>query len=177
MKKFLKNQKLVTRISILTTIITLLGLLILWIIISNNIESIVRKNITNEMTNAVQSRAAIIDDYVTSAEEYLTAFSLSQEVKDVLAHPDDTELLKRAQIYTEEFANIKGIFEGLYIATPDTYVLTHTSPNAIGITTRQGDSLNTFRDTILSHDEITNLGIMVSPGTGNMVVFYVLSYI
>ena len=49
MKKFLKNQKLVTRISILTTIITLLGLLILWIIISNNIESIVRKNITNEI--------------------------------------------------------------------------------------------------------------------------------
>ncbi len=170
MKKFLKNQKLVTRISILTTIITLLGLLILWIIISNNIESIVRKNITNEMTNAVQSRASIIDDYVTSAEEYLTAFSLSEEVKDVLAHPDDAELLKRAQIYTEEFANVKGIFEGLYIATPDTYVLTHTSPNAIGITTRQGDSLNTFRDTILSHDEMTNLGIMVSPGTGNMVV-------
>ena len=170
MKQFLKNRKLVTRISILTTIITLLGLLILWIIISNNIESIVRKNITNEMTNAVQSRASIIDDYVTSAEEYLIAFSLSEEVKDILVHPDDPELLRKAQIYTEEFANVKGIFEGLYIATPDTYVLTHTSPNAIGITTRQGESLNTFRNTILSQDEITNLGIMVSPGTGNMVV-------
>ncbi|MEY8321065.1 methyl-accepting chemotaxis protein [Lachnospiraceae bacterium 46-61] len=170
MKQFLKNRKLVTRISILTTIITLLGLLILWIIISNNIESIVRKNITNEMANAVQSRASIIDDYVTSAEEYLIAFSLSEEVKDILVHPDDPELLRKAQIYTEEFANVKGIFEGLYIATPDTYVLTHTSPNAIGITTRQGESLNTFRDTILSQDEITNLGIMVSPGTGNMVV-------
>lgn len=170
MKQFLKNRKLVTRISILTTIITLLGLLILWIIISNNIESIVRKSITNEMTNAVQSRASIIDDYVTSAEEYLAAFSLSEEVKDVLTSPNDPELLKKAQIYTEKFANIKGIFEGLYIATPDTYVLTHTSPSAIGITTRQGDSLNTFRDTILSHNGITNLGIMVSPGTGNMVV-------
>lgn len=170
MKQFLKNRKLVTKISILTTIITLLGLLILWIMISDNIDSIVRKSITNEMINAVQSRASIIDDYVSSAEEYLTAFSLSEEVREILIQPDDPELLKRAQKYTEEFANVKGIFEGLYIATPDTYVLTHTSPSAIGITTRKGDSLNTFRNTILSHNGISNLGIMVSPGTGNMVV-------
>ncbi len=170
MKHFLKNQKLVTRISVLTIVITLLGLLILWMIISNNIKSIVRESITNEMTNAVQSRAAIIDDYVTSAEEYLTSFSLGREVRDLLAYPDDPELLKKAQRYTEDFAKVKGIFEGLYIATPDTYVLTHTSPQAIGITTRQGNSLDTFRDTILSQKELSNLGIMVSPGTGNMVV-------
>ncbi len=170
MKQFLKNRKLVTRISILTIVITLLGLFILWTMISNNIENIVRNSITNEMTNAVQSRASIIDDYVTSAEEYLTAFSLSEEVRSLLADPDNAELLKRAQKYTEDFANVKGIFEGLYIATPDTYVLTHTSPDAIGITTRKGDSLNTFRETVLSKNELSNLGIMVSPGTGNMVI-------
>ncbi|NDO47589.1 methyl-accepting chemotaxis protein [Clostridium sp. MD294] len=170
MEQFLKNRKLVTKISILTTIITLFGLFILWTIISNNIENIVRKSITNEMTNAVQSRASIIDDYVASAEEYLVSFSLSEEVKNLLKDPDNPEFLKEAQQYTEDFANVKGIFEGLYIATPDTYVLTHTSPEAIGITTREGSSLNTFRETILSKAEITNLGIMVSPGTGNMVI-------
>ena len=93
MKQFLKNRKLVTRISILTIVITLLGLFILWTMISNNIENIVRNSITNEMTNAVQSRASIIDDYVTSAEEYLTAFSLSEEVRSLLADPDNAELL------------------------------------------------------------------------------------
>ena len=57
----------------------------------------------------------------------------------------DPALLARAQEYTEAFAAVKGIFEGLYIATPETYVLTHTSQGAIGITTRSGDSLRSFQ--------------------------------
>ncbi|MDE7037144.1 MAG: methyl-accepting chemotaxis protein, partial [Lachnospiraceae bacterium] len=72
--------------------------------------------------------------------------------------------------YTEDFAAVKGIFEGLYISTPDTYVITHTSQGAIGITTREGESLKTFQDTILSKPQLTNLGIMESPGTGSMII-------
>lgn len=166
----LKNRKLASRISILTTIITLAGMLLLWTVISSNTETMVRDNITNQMANAVESRAVIIDDYVTSAEEYLIAFALSGEVRDLLANPEDPDLLQKARQYTIDFANVKGIFEGLYIAAPDTYVLTHTAPEAIGITTREGESLKTFQDTILATKELTNLGIMESPGTGNMVI-------
>lgn len=168
--KFLTNQKLATRISIITSIITLTGMLLLWLIVSTIIASIVKKDITNQMTDAVESRAAIINDYVTSAEEYITAFTLGNEVHDLLQNPNDPRLLEQAQNYTENFAGIKGIFEGLYIATPDTHVLTHTSKNAIGITTRTGESLQVFRDTILSRPQLTNLGIMKSPGTGSMIL-------
>lgn len=168
--KFLSNQKLATRISIITTIITLTGMLLLWLIVSNSIASIVKNDITNQMTDAVESRAAIINDYVTSAEEYMSAFALGSEVHDLLLHPNDPALLERVQRYTEDFAAIKGIFEGLYIATPDTYVLTHTSPTAIGITTRTGESLKTFQNTILASQHLTNLGIMKSPGTGSMIL-------
>ena len=55
-------------------------------------------------------------------------------------------------------------------AHPDTYVLTHTSHDAIGITTRSGESLETFRNTILAQPQLTNLGIMKSPGTGSMIL-------
>ena len=168
--KFLANQKLATRISIITTIITLAGLLLLWFIVSHNTASMVRNDITNQMTDAVESRAAIISDYVAAAEEYMTAFALGSEVHDLLENPDDPQLWERVQKYTEDFAAVKGIFEGLYIATPDTHVLTHTSPDAVGITTRSGDSLQTFRDTILAREELTNLGIMKSPGTGSMIL-------
>ena len=168
--KFLSNQKLATRISIITTIITLTGMLLLWLIVSNTIASIVKNDITNQMTDAVESRAAIINDYVTSAEEYMSAFALGSEVHDLLLHPNDPVLLERVQGYTEDFAAIKGIFEGLYIATPDTYVLTHTSPTAIGITTRTKESLKTFQNTILASQHLTNLGIMKSPGTGSMIL-------
>lgn len=168
--KGLLNKKLATRISIITTAITLAGMLLLWLIVSNSAASTVENDITNQMTDAVESRAAIINEYVSSVEEYITAFALSSEVQELLLNPGDTALLAKAQHYTENFAAVKGIFEGLYIATPETYVLTHTSPSAIGITTRSGDSLDTFKNTILANRQLTNLGIMKSPGTGSMIL-------
>ncbi len=168
--KFLANRKLATRIGILTTMITVTGMLLLWFIMSSRIASIVKNNITNQMIDAVESRASIINDYVVSAEEYVTAFALSSEVRSLLNHPTDPELLQKVQKYTEDFASVKGIFEGLYIGTPSTYILTHTSQGAIGMTTRTGESLEVFHDTILSNKNLTNLGIMKSPGTGSMIL-------
>lgn len=168
--RFIENKKLAARIGVITTIITLIGMALLWLVVSTNAASMVKSDITNQMTDAVESRASIINEYVLSAEEYMTAFALGSEVHDLLLNPDDPVLLERAQKYTEDFAAVKGVFEGLYIATPATHVLTHTSQGAIGMTTRSGDSLKTFQDTILSRQELTNLGIMKSPGTGSMIL-------
>ena len=168
--KFLANKKLAARIGIVMTGITLAGMLLLWLIVSSSVASIVKSDITNQMTDAVESRAALINKYVASAEEYVSAFALGDEVHQLLRAPEDARALTRAQQYTEDFAAIKGIFEGLYIATPDTHVLTHTSKDAIGMTTRSGESLQTFQDTILSKFSLTNLGIMKSPGTGSMIL-------
>lgn len=168
--RFIENKKLAARIGIITTFITLIGMTLLWLAVSTNAASMVKNDITNQMTDAVESRASIINEYVLSAEEYMKAFALGGEVRDLLLNPDDPELLTRAQKYTEDFAAVKGIFEGLYIATPVTHVLTHTSQGAIGMTTRSGDSLKSFQDTILSRRELTNLGIMKSPGTGSMIL-------
>ena len=44
-------------------------MLMLWVIVSTNTAAMVKSDITNQMTDAVESRAAIIDDYVVSAEE------------------------------------------------------------------------------------------------------------
>ena len=168
--RFIENKKLAVRIGVITTVITLAGMTLLWLAVSTNTASMVKNNIANQMTDAVKSRAAIIDEYVLSAEEYMTAFALGREVRDLLLNPEDPALLTQAQKYTEDFASIKGIFEGLYIATPETHVLTHTSQSAIGMTTRSGDSLKTFQDTILAGQELTNLGSMKSPGTGSMIL-------
>ena len=168
--KFLANKKLAARIGIITSAITLAGMLMLWVIVSTNTAAMVKSDITNQMTDAVESRAAIIDDYVVSAEEYIAAFALGSEVRDLLNDPEDPALLRQAQKYTEDFAAVKGIFEGLYIATPETHVLTHTSQGAIGMTTRTGDSLKSFQSTILAQPQLTNLGIMKSPGTGSMIL-------
>ena len=152
--RLIENKKLAARIGILTTIITLAGMALLWLFVSTNAASVVKSDITNQMTDAVESRAAIIDEYVLSAEEYMTAFALGGEVRGLLLAPEDPDALARAQRYTEDFAAVKGIFEGLYIATPETHVLTHTSQGAIGMTTRSGDSLKEFQSTILARQEL-----------------------
>ena len=88
--KFLSNRKLATRISIITTIITFLGMLLLWFIVSDRVSTMVEKDITNQMIDVVESRASIINDYVTSAEEYMVAFALSSEVRNLLADPKNS---------------------------------------------------------------------------------------
>lgn len=167
---FLANRKLATRIGIITTMITFIGMLLLWCIVSGRVSAMVEGDITNQMIDAVESRASIINDYVASAEEYMTAFALSSEVRELLQNPENPQLLQKAQNYTEAFAAVKGTFEGLYIAAPSTYILTHTSEGAIGMTTRADESLVQFQNTILARPQLTNLGIMKSPGTGSMIL-------
>lgn len=168
--KFFTNRKLATRIGIVTTTLIFAGMLLLWYIVSERISTMVESNISNQMIDVVESRASIINDYVASAEEYMKAFALGSEVRELLADPENPALLAKGQQYTEDFAAVKGIFEGLYIGTPSTYILTHTSKGAIGITTREGDSLKEFQNTILAEPKLTNLGIMQSPGTGSMII-------
>ena len=43
-------------------------MLLLWLVASSKEASVVKSDITNQMTEAVESRAAIIDGYVISAE-------------------------------------------------------------------------------------------------------------
>ena len=85
--KFLVNRKLAIRIGIITTAITCMGMVLLWFIVSGRVASMVKSNITNQMIDAVESRASIINDYVTSAEEYMRAFALGSEVHDLLTYP------------------------------------------------------------------------------------------
>ena len=107
--KFLANKRLATRIGIITSAITLAGMIFLWVFMSTNAASMVKEHITNQMTDAVESRAAIIDAYVLSAEEYMTAFALGSEVRDLLLHPDDPALLAQAQGTTQQAASVDGL--------------------------------------------------------------------
>ncbi len=98
MGSLLTNKKLATRISIFTTAITLAGMLLLWLIVSTNAASMVKSDITNQMTDAVEARAKIINEYVTSAEEYMTAFALSSDVRALLLDPDDPAALENTAL-------------------------------------------------------------------------------
>lgn len=168
--KFFKNIKLAYRMGLCLLVVTFIGMTFLSVFITNNVSSSVDKNISNQMLDAVTSRATLIEDYVSDAEKKILEFSLSSEVKNLLKKPDDKKTVAKAQSYTENFAAVDDIFEGLYIATPETKVLTHTNKDAIGITTRTGEALESMQKDILSVKKVTNAGIMMSKGASNAMV-------
>ena len=163
-------MKLAVRLGLVVTLVLLVGFFTLWKIVDRKSVSMVNEQIGNQMTDAVESRAAIINDYVESAEEYLEAFAKSDEVHNTLLYPDNAKYRSRAQEYTVDFANVKGVFEGLYIADTTTLVYTHTTESVVGIITRTGEALKELEETVFAQEQICNLGIVVSPSSGNMVI-------
>lgn len=163
-------QKLAVKIGLMVSFALIICFSILVFILNRNNSDLVTRMLTNQMNDVVSSREYIIKDYVTSAEEYLEAFSKSDEVRNALLFPDNSEYVSRAQDYTVEFAGVKGIFEGLYIANTDSKVYAHTNESAIGAPTRKGDALKELQDTMMTKNEIYNCGIIKSPSSGNMVM-------
>lgn len=166
----LKRMNIATRACIIITSILLVGFTILWCIVNDKTTNLIQKKIENQMTDSVESRARIISDYVQSAEEFMVAYSKSSEIRNLLLDPENEELQAIAQKYTVEFANVKGVFEGLYVSKPDTVVLAHTSESVVGVQVRKDESLKEFEDSVLSKKELTNLGIIKSPASGNMCI-------
>lgn len=166
----MKNMKFAKRISIYIAIPTVLGVLLIWIMASLFASDIVNRNIKSQMADVVKSRSEIIESYIRTAEESLKTFSLGSQVRELLLSPGDAELQKSAQQYTKNYSDEKKIFEGIYIADTDTHVLTHTSEDVVGIYTRGDDTIDWFRGTVFVKDKLSNFGVMISPGTGNMVI-------
>lgn len=165
-----KNLKIAVKTGIIVTIVLGIRFLGLWKAIDNRTEAMLGSIITSQMEDAVKSRTQIINDYVNTAEDFLEAFALSSEVKNLLMHPDSEEDFRKAQQYTIDYAGVKGIFEGLYIAGTDTHVYTHTNDKVIGIQTRKGSRLKEFQNTILAQKELANLGVLKSPNSGVMCI-------
>ena len=109
--RFWKNMRLAARISSCIAIVTIVGMTVLLLLIETNVSSIVKENITNQMYDAVNSRATIIEDYVRGAEQTMVEFSLSSEVKNLLKAPDNAEATAKAQEFTEKYGAVQGIFE------------------------------------------------------------------
>ena len=165
-----RDQHLATKIGIYIGIVTFVGLFILWIMTSIVTNDMIRENISNQMIDAAKARALIIENYVSDAEDYLKSFSTGNAVRNVLENKDNPVALAIAQQYTLETAAAKPIFEGLYIADTNTAPLTHITESAIGKPTREGQRLLDFQNTMMKTHDITNVGIMESPSTGNMVI-------
>ena len=76
-----------------------------------------------------------------------------------------------AQAYTERYHAALGNWEGIYLDTWDSEVITHSNPAAVGMIMREGDSSKSLQDSITAAGHgVYNTGILVSPASGNQVI-------
>lgn len=166
----MKNLKMRTKITLQITIVIVICITMLYAIANQSMTSIMKKSELDNMNASLNAQTNIIKQYIDEQETILIAFSKAFEVRDLLENPDDKEKQKRAQAYTEAYYQDLDGWEGLYIGEWNTHVITHSSPEVVGITTRQGDALKALQDAMIERNGLYNAGIIVSPATGKLTL-------
>lgn len=165
-----KVIKVSLSVSLFIMLIQLVVLVFFHITIDYNVNKNIRNNTVNSMKTIVMERSTIIENCVTTAEAYLTAYSRSSDVRNLLANPQNADAQRAAQDYTERFSADRSDLEGIYASEWDTHVLAHTNAAVVGITTRTGDSLEALRNSMLATDGVYTPGIIISPASGQQII-------
>lgn len=165
-----KNMKLSTSIAIIIALVSGISILILFLASDNNMTTAMKTTAEDSMVSSLNSKAQIIDDYIDSAEKILSSFKASGELRAFVQDPANKQLKTAAQSFNERFFEAAGDWEGLYLDTWDSTVITHSNPKVPGMVMRKGDSLKALQDGILGADGVYNVGILTSPASGQLVV-------
>lgn len=164
-------KKMSTSIAMIITGVTIVCVLILFVISNSNMTAAMRTTAENNIITSLDSKTQIIDEYISSAETSLYAFSQSGEIKEFLKDPTNESKKAVAQAYTEKYHEALGNWEGIYLCSWESEVLTHSNADAVGMIMREGDSLKSLQDSITAAGHgVYNTGILVSPASGNQVI-------
>lgn len=166
----MKNMKLATKISVIVISILTVGLVVLWTSMNGNVSALMERQILENMNEAAETRSEITEEYVQAAEAYVAGYGQSTELRDALLHPDDAEIIARAQSYTESYGAVNENLENIYLADYGSTVVTSFVEGTVGKTLREGDSLKKLQDNLFSSNGVWNAGVLLSPSTGKQVV-------
>lgn len=165
-----KRSRISVKVSLYIAIMQVIVMLCIFSFISLSVSINMKETTINNMQTISTDRAKIIEDYMRSSEEFLTAYSRAGEIEDMLSDPDDSIAVTAAQKYTEMFSADKENLEGIYVCEWNSHVLAHTNPSVPGMIIRTDDSLRTLQDSLLSADGVYNTGIILSPASKEQVI-------
>ena len=164
-------KKLSTTITLMIAVVTTLCILGLFLVSTISVKNNLRESSEATLKTSVSSKKQIIEAFVADCESILNAFASGGELKDYLHNLDSEEKREAAQRYNSDFYAELDSWEGLYLDTWDSTVITHSNPAVPGMVMRTGDRLKELQDGMAkSKKNLLNLGIVVSPASGNLVV-------
>ena len=166
----LKNRKMGVIITGAVAIVAAVGIILLYVLANYNMTTAMKTSAINNMQTSLDAQKQIIDQYVGQGEALLLAYAQDSTLFNALKDPENAELNEAAQAYTLQYFSKLENWEGIYIADWGTKVMTHPVEQVIGKVLREGDSLKSLQNSILNSGGMFNVGIMLSPSTGNMVM-------
>lgn len=164
----MKNIKMAVKISLISIVILVIGLVGLWFAANREMTEVMKESIIQQLNNSVETQAEIVRNYVDKAETYLIGYAQAPIMADTLQNTADTSGTAALQEYTDAYAATGDNLENIYAADYNSTVIASYVQGAIGLTLREGDALKQLRDA-LSKGKY-NAGIMASKSTGAQVI-------
>lgn len=166
-----KLCKLGLKISAAVLVTQFIAFTFLFIFMNSSVTVSAHDNAVNNMQTAAIDRSEIIQNYIKSTEDTLTAYLKAEQIYDLLRDPSNAEYVSAAQKYTENFGKDLTNLEGIYASSWDTKMLTHTNVNVVGKVTRPDEGKRKqLHDAILATEGVYNTGIIISPASGEQVI-------
>ncbi|MBQ8568947.1 MAG: hypothetical protein IJ446_07000 [Oscillospiraceae bacterium] len=168
----MKDRK-ICRIGFKVTAAVLIAQTVVFIALFLFINSSVTSSSHNSAVTSLQTAAidcsAIIDDYIKSTEDSLTAYLKADQIHKLLEN-GDAESSDKAQKYTENYSKDLSNLEGIYASSWETEMLTHTNKAVIGMVTRADESSRKTLHDAISGNDVYNAGIIISPASGQQII-------
>jgi len=167
----MENNNRICKIGIKVTlpvlIVQLAVFLLLFLIVNSSLTGAMNSSARTNFKTAATDRSEIIESYIRSTEDTLTAYLKAEQIYNLLSDPENPEYVAAAQKYTENFSRDLSDLEGIYASSWDTKTLTHTNPAVVGLVTRPDEERRKpLHDAMTATDGVYNTGIIISPASG-----------
>lgn len=170
----MKNSKICKigiNVTIKVLIVQIAVFLSLFLFINGSLTDAMNESAESSIKTAVIDRSEIIENYIQSTKDTLTAYLKAEQIYNLLENPGDENFAAQAQKYTEDFSKDLSNLEGIYASSWETEVVTHTNSKVIGKVTRPDEaSRKPLHDAITATDGVYNTGIIISPASGQQII-------
>ncbi len=130
----------------------------------------IRDSMNNSMVSYITEMGIAYDNTTETAKTIMETFASNPDVISYLKNQDDTELGEKVQEYTKNYFGKLDGWEGIYLASWESKVLSHPTDSVVGRVMREGDRLKQLQDSMLSSDGVYNVGIINSPASGQLIM-------
>ena len=140
------------------------------VVMYNMTSRALRASMNNSMVSYITEMGIAYDNTTETAKTIMGTFASNPDVISYLKNQDDIELGEKVQEYTKNYFGKLDGWEGIYLASWESKVLSHPTDSVVGRVMREGDRLKQLQDSMLSSDGVYNVGIINSPASGQLIM-------